>query len=293
VAISAVARRLPLTGARRAGVALGHIGWHVLRRDRRRTLDHLALAFPDWTKRQRLTTARRMFHHLGMSLMEILWLPRLDAATRDRTTTIDGLEKVLALVHAGRGMVGYTGHCGNWEWLACSVASYGVPVTVLQRERSDADVSQFTTEVRSRFGIATIDRGSTSAAKEMLRALKHARMLAFLNDQNIRAESAKVPFFGRPAPTPIGPARLAIRAGVPVVGLFIERLPDGTQYIVCDDPIETSRDDDPIALTARMTARIEAQIRRAPEQWVWMHDRWKERPKWDIGSPATNADDRQ
>ncbi len=195
MAVSAVARRLPLSGARGIGVVLGHMGWHVLARDRRRALDHLAIAFPDWTKVQRLTTARRMFHHLGMSLMEILWLPRLDAATRDRTTTIEGLEKLLALVHAGRGMVAYTGHCGNWEWLACCVASYGVSMTVLQRERSDADVSQFTTEVRARFGIATIDRGSTSAGKEMLRSLKHARMLAFLNDQNIRAESAKVPFF--------------------------------------------------------------------------------------------------
>jgi Kdo2-lipid IVA lauroyltransferase/acyltransferase len=262
---------------------LGHLGWHVLRRDRRRAFEHLAMAFPDWTPGQRRTTVRRMFRHLGMSLMEILWLPSLDAATRDRTTTIEGLEKTQAVLRAGRGLVGFTGHYGNWEWLACAVASYGVPLTVLQRERSDAEVSQFTTEVRARFGIATIDRGSTSAAKEMLRALKHARLLAFLNDQNIRAESAKVPFFGRPALTPIGPARLAIRAGVPVVGIFIERRPDGTQHIVCDDPIETSRDDDPIALTARMTARIEAQIRRAPEQWVWMHDRWQERPQWEAG----------
>lgn len=282
VVLSALACRLPLGAVRAFGVILGHFGWHVLRRDRRRALEHLALAFPDWSPRRRRTTARRMFHHLGMSLAEILWLPRLDPATRDRTTDVEGLEQTLAMVRGGRGMVAYTGHCGNWEWLACCVASYGVPLTVLQRERDEAEVNQFITDVRARFGIATIDRGSTAAAREMLRALKHAGALAFLVDQNIRAESAKVPFFGRPALTPIGPARLAIRAGVPVVGIFIERRANGTQYIVFDEPIETTRDDDPIALTARMTARIEAQIRRAPEQWVWMHERWRERPQWDV-----------
>ncbi len=282
VVLSALARRLPLGAARALGVILGHLAWHILRRDRGRALAHLALAFPDWSPRRRNAIARRMFHHLGMSFAEILWLPRLDPATRDRTTTTDGMARTLALIHSGRGMVAYTGHCGNWEWLACCVASYGVPLTVLQRERDEAQVNQFITDVRARFRIATIDRGSTAAAREMLRALKHAGALAFLVDQNIRAESAKVPFFGRPALTPIGPARLAIRAGVPVVGIFIERRANGTQHIVFDDPIETTRADDPIALTARMTARIEAQIRRAPEQWVWMHERWKERPQWDV-----------
>jgi KDO2-lipid IV(A) lauroyltransferase len=278
-----VARPLPLGAARAIGVVLGHFAWHVAFAERRRTFNHLAIAFPDWTKAQRGTVARRMFQHLGMSLMEVLWLPRLDAATRDRTTDVEGLERALTLVRAGRGMVAYTGHCGNWEWLACCVASYGISLTVLQRERDEAEVSQFITDTRARFGIATIDRGSTAAAREMLRALKNAGALAFLNDQNIRAESAKVPFFGRPALTPIGPARLAIRAGVPLVGIFIERGSDGRQHIVFDEPIETSRDDDPIAVTARMTARIEAQIRRAPEQWVWMHERWRERPEWDVG----------
>jgi KDO2-lipid IV(A) lauroyltransferase len=282
VTLSALARCLPLSAARTIGTTLGRLAWHIARRDRRRALEHLAIAFPDWSARGRRDTAQRMFRHLGASLLEILWLPRVDTALRDRTTTVEGLEQALALVRAGRGFVAYTGHCGNWEWLACCVASYGIPLTVLQRERNEEDVNDFITETRARFGITTIDRGSTAAAREMLRALKNAGGLAFLIDQNIRAESAKVPFFGRPALTPIGPTKLAIRAGAPIVGIFIERRADGTQHIVFDAPIEASRNDDPIALTARLTARIEAQIRRAPEQWVWMHERWKERPRWEV-----------
>lgn len=284
VLLSALARRLSLPAARAIGTTLGGLAWLVARRDRRRALEHLSIAFPGWSARERHDIVRRMFRHLGTSLLEILWLPRVDVATRDRTTTVEGLEPALALVRARRGFVAYTGHCGNWEWLACCVASYGIPLTVLQRERNEEDVNDFITETRARFGITTIDRGSTAAAREMLRAVKSAGGLAFLIDQNIRAEGAKVPFFGRPALTPIGPAKLAIRAGVPVVGIFIERRSDGTQHIVFDAPIETSRGDDPIALTARLTARIEAQIRRAPEQWVWMHERWKERPRWEVQS---------
>ena len=106
-------------------------------------------------------------------------------------------------------------------------------------------------------------------------------MIATVGDQNIRAESVKVPFFGRPALTPIGPARLAIRAEVPVVVIFDERR--GGQHLVrILPPITTSKSDDPITLTARITAMIEEQVRRAPEQWVWFHDRWRERPKWDV-----------
>jgi len=115
----------------------------------------------------------------------------------------------------------------------------------------------------------------------MIQSLRRGGLLAFLIDQNIRAESAKVPFFGRPALTPLGPAKLAIRTETPIVCIFTERR--GAKYLLTfENPIEVTRDDDPIVLTARITAAIEAQIRRAPEQWVWLHDRWRERPKWDV-----------
>ena len=111
----------------------------------------------------------------------------------------------------------------------------------------------------------------------MFRSLRHGGLLAFLIDHNIRTESVKVPFFGRPALTPIGPARLAVRAVAPVMLCFIERR-DGKQIVHFQKPFVSS---DPVEITARLTAAIEAQIRRAPEQWVWLHNRWRERPDWD------------
>ncbi len=280
--VSAIGRRIPLRAGRAIGGAIGSLAWFVARRDRRKAIENMKVAFPDWTDSHRRLVCRAMFRHLGTSLFEIVWLPNLDA----KTTVFEGLDRVMEMVRSGRSVVAFTGHCGNWEWLAYSVAMFGVPVTVLQRERTEAGLGDFITSIRKRAGIETIDRGTTAAGRELIRAMRKPGFVAFLIDQSIRAESAKVPFFGRPALTPIGPATLAIRTGAAAVAVFIERRADGTQLVRFLEPIETKRHDDPIALTARMTEEIEKQIRRVPEQWVWMHDRWRDRPNWDVAATS-------
>ncbi|HEV7920762.1 MAG TPA: lysophospholipid acyltransferase family protein [Thermoanaerobaculia bacterium] len=281
--LARLAGLLPLPTARAIGRFLGRLAWHVVRRERRRALDHIKLAFPDWSEEQREHTIRAMFRHLGQSLMEILWLPRLDEASRARLTQWEGLEKLKPYLDAGRGVVIFTAHCGNWEWLANAFGALGAPTSVLQRERSDPKLNRFITEVRARVGVQTIDRGSNASARQMLTAIKRGA-LAFVIDQNIRTDSVQVPFFGQPALTPIGPARLAVRAEAVVVTILIERRADGTHLARVSEPIETRREDDPVALTARATRQIEEQIRRVPEQWVWMHRRWRDRPRWDVSS---------
>lgn len=274
-------RGIPLRASRALGRILGTVAFLVLRRVRKQSLRNLEIAFPEWSARKRLATVRAMLQHLGVSLFEIFWLPNMTNAMREQTTTFEGFEAARAFADSGRAVVAFTGHCGNWEWLAYAVANCGYPVAVLQRERSEGELNQLITRIRATSGIRTIDRGSQSAARELMRSLRSPGFLAFLVDQNIRTESARVPFFGRNALTPIGPARLAIRAEAIVVPVFIERR-DGRQHIRFLEPVETSRSDDPIALTARLTRDIEEQIRRVPEQWVWMHDRWKERTGWDV-----------
>ena len=288
VVTSGVVRRLPLSVARLLGTILGHIGWHVLRRERHRALSNIRVTFPEWSRRQSDAAIRRMFHHLGQTLCEVIWMPNLDSKTMKKTTSFEGMEPILELVRNDRGIVAFTGHCGNWEWLAYCLAKSGIPMTVLQRERNEAELNRFITAIRATAGIRTIGRGSTAAGREMIVALRRGGILGFLIDQSIRAESAKVPFFGRPALTPIGPAKLAIRTESAVVSVFIERR-RGRQYIRFNELIETHRNDDPIALTALITQDIEEQIRRVPEQWVWMHDRWRERPQWEVSSETSSS----
>jgi KDO2-lipid IV(A) lauroyltransferase len=280
--VAAVMRRVPLQAGRAFGRALGAVAFQVLRKERARALRNLAVAFPDWSNAQRLDTIRAMFRHLGMSTIEVLWLPNLDVPTRDRMNVAEGVEPVLALMDSGRGVITFTAHCGNWEWLCSSVGLYGRPVSVLQRERNEAEMNQLITEIRAASGVRTIDRGSLSSAREMMNAIRRGGMLAFVLDQNIRTESVKVPFFGAPALTPIGPAKLAIRMEAMVVVAVTERLEDGRHRIHFDEPWQVKRGDNPVELTRRITAAIEAQIRRRPEQWVWFHDRWRERPEWEV-----------
>ncbi len=288
VIISSIARHLPLALVRGFGAFLGHVAWHIDRRDRRMAMENLAIAFPDWSAGQRRTTIRRMWHHLGASMMEIVWLSNLNKTTLRRTTEVQGAEHIDQALAARRGVLIFTAHCGNWEWLAATVALLGYPLTVLQRERDEPDLNRFITRLRAQFGIETIDRGSIAGARQMFRTLRKGGMLAFLIDQNIRAESVKVPFFGKPALTPIGPARLAARAEAPVMICFIERR-RGKQIVRFQPPMFTTHTTDPVEITARLTAAIEEQIRRVPEQWVWFHQRWRERPEWETSALSPRA----
>ncbi len=280
--ISAIGRRIPLPLGQFFGRALGRLAWHVARRERRKALTHIGIAFPSWTEAQRRDAIRGMFRHLGMSVFELAWLPNLTRDNYTRTSHFEGHERLLEIIDSGRGVVIFTAHCGNWDWLSFATGLLGRPVSVLQRERDSPEMNRYITELRARAGVHTIDRGSGSSARDMIQAIRRGGILAFVIDQNIRTESVRVPFFGKEALTPIGPAKLAVRTEAMVVPAIAERLADGTHRLVFLEPIECKRDHDPAALTAHATKLIEEHIRRVPEQWVWMHDRWRERPQWDV-----------
>lgn len=284
VVVTSIARRIPLRTGRALGRLLGTLAYHVLRRELRKALAHLAIAFPEWSDEQRRRTARAMMQHHGMSLFEIGWLPNLTAENRNQTTTFEGgVDRMMELIDAGKGVIIFTAHCGNWEWLSYVIGTYGRPSAVMQRERSESsDLNRWITQLRAKSGFRTIDRGSASSAREMLNAVRRGGILGFVMDQNIRTESVKVPFFGRPALTTIGPARFAIRTESYVTIGLIERGSDGMQHVRFTEPVQCKRGDDPVELTARVTKAIEEQIRRAPEQWVWFHPRWRERPQWEV-----------
>lgn len=267
---------MSLERARSTGRRIGALAHSVTPRERRKAIESASIAFPEWPPERRAALVAESFRHLGESLFEVLWMPNLDRETMERTTRFEGLENLRRALEGGRGVVLFTGHCGNWEWMAASIALAGFEMNVVAREIYDPRINDFIVESRARFGMKTIGRGTGDAARDILKTLRTGAILGVLIDQNIRAESAKVPFFGRPAETPIGPARLAIRAGASAIAGFIERR-EGRQVIRFEEPVSTTRDMDAVDLTARLTMSIENQIRRVPEQWVWMHQRWRER----------------
>lgn len=262
--------------AQTGGASLGRLGWHLAGRDRRRILEHLALAFPEHSSAWRLACGRRSFRHLGTSLGELLHLWHRPVGEAERHVRVEGFEVIEDLRRQGRPILVLTGHCGNWELISTANQSHGLGLAAMARQNDDAHLDRLIVELRRHLGSITIARGGASSSRLLLQTLRRGGALAMLIDQDIATEGVWVPFFGRPAFTPLAAANLALRLGAVAVPTFVERLEDGSHRLCFHPPLRLPSDT--TEATALMTATIEEQIRRRPEQWVWMHRRWRRQP---------------
>jgi KDO2-lipid IV(A) lauroyltransferase len=275
------ARLLPLGVLRGVGWLTGRVALPLAPRDRRWALAHIARAFPEREERWRRALARRCAGHLGMVLGEVAWLWAASPEAIQARTDVEGVEHLTGDLGPKRGAILVTGHCGNWEWLNLALGASGVPMTVTAREVYDPRLDELARRLRSRFGGESALRGKDAGGR-LVRALRKGRVIGLLIDQDIDAPGVFVEFFGQPAWTPSGAALLALRTGRPVVMGFGTRLPNGRMRLSFSPPVEIVRgpdlEGDVAALTAILTAHIERQVRAHPEQWVWMHRRWKHQP---------------
>jgi Kdo2-lipid IVA lauroyltransferase/acyltransferase len=276
-ALQLLLRPVGWRATQRLGALLGRVVHRLAARERRRALDHLAIAFPASTAAEHRRLARACFAHLGTSLLECLKLSSMPLEAVARWASAEGWDVVEELRRTGRPILFLTAHCGNWELLSPVTTLHGVRITAFARQQDVPAFDRLTTRLRAHLGAAaTISRGAPGAARELLRALRSGGALAMLIDQDTKVEGTWVPFFGRPAFTPLGAAQIALRSNMAVVPAFCERLADGTHRVTFHAALDLPAD--ATAATALMTAAIEAQIRRRPEQWVWMHRRWRRQP---------------
>ena len=281
--ILAVGSRLPLRLTRFPAAMLTRLTLRFLKRERTRISDNLAIAFPDLDQKERDQIMRGCADHLGRVLAEVAWLWRARPDEVERICEVDGIEHIWNALDQGRGGILATGHLGNWEMLNAYLGSSGVPITVAVRELDDSRVDTLVNTLRTRFGSEVILRG-VSAGKQLLQALRKGRGVGLLLDQDIPSiPGVFVPFFNRPAWTPSGAATLALRARCPIMPGFIHRKPDGTHkikiYPALNVPTEGTLREKVLEMTAEATAAAEWNVRAWPEQWVWMHRRWRTRPE--------------
>ncbi|HEU4884144.1 MAG TPA: lysophospholipid acyltransferase family protein [Longimicrobium sp.] len=262
---------------RRLGAAVYRMGI------RRSTVEaNLRLAFPEATDEWRHDIARRAYEHLGREAVAMLRLAKLDPqAVIDRTIT-KGWDEMEGALAEGKGCILATGHYGNWEIAAATVASRGVPISAIVRRQGNLLVDQRLDETRRRLGVETISQ--RDAPRAVPRALRKNGVVGIVADQDARKAGVFVPFFGVPASTHRGPALFAIRFGAPVFACVARRLPGpGVRYEVEGTRVDVPRtgdlEADVAALTAELAARLEASIRQAPEQYFWFHRRWKSKPR--------------
>jgi KDO2-lipid IV(A) lauroyltransferase len=174
-------------------------------------------------------------------------------------------------VAEGRGVVFASAHLGPWERVAASLVAAGVPLTVVAREPYDPRLRRIYERLRAARGVRAVYRGEGGASTSLLRVLRRGGVLGIPMDLASRVPHVLVPFLGVPAPTPVGPARIAVRTRAAVVVGTVAPLPDGSLGLAfakipsCDCEVE---------LTRRINAELSTRIRTLPAMWPWMHQRW-------------------
>ena len=266
------------TGSSALGASLGKLGYFPLRFRRTLVEKHLRLAFPERDEAWIRSTARAAYAHLGREAIATIRLARM---TRDDVlarTTVIGLDEFRSALAEGNGLVLASGHVGNHEIGAAALSARGIPLDLVVQRQGNPLFDASLIESRKRLGLGVIDRAH--ATKLAIKALRSGHAVAFAADQNAGKAGIFVPFFGRLASTHRGAALFAVKTGAPLfLGTSIRK---GTGYEVqlqrVDVPRDGELDDVVYRLTVAFTERLETVVRQAPEQYLWLHRRWKTRP---------------
>ncbi len=279
---------LPRPLALAVGALVGELFYRLDVRDRGIAFYNLRLAFPDKTEEERRAILRRSCRNLGRVGAEYCHLASLTPESVREYVDVEDTPRWQAALTAAaeRGAVILTGHVDNFELLAYAHGLLGHPITLVHRPMRNPLVDRAITELRARAGTTSLAK--KTAAKAALRALREHRIVAIPADQNqTRRYGVFVDFFGVPASTTPGPARIAMLSRAPVLPVFLVRDGESDKHRVIVLPevelVRTgNREADVVTNTQRCTAVIEEMLRRYPDQWIWFHKRWKTRP---MGEP--------
>lgn len=274
--LSRLACWLPPGAARRAGGCLGQVAWLLTPRKRKDLAAgniQRSLQVPPGEAR-RLAKASTV--RFGPMFVDVLRLPLLTAQPLDRWVSFRGAAHLEDALAEGRGVVLATAHSGNWELLGASLALRGWPLVAVVQKQTNAVMDRFINEYRSRSGMHVTYK---SGVKEMIRLLGEGRIIGLLMDQDAGPDGVCTDFFGRPASSPPGAAHLARMREVPIVPAFITQEPGGRYAVTLHPPVRVEKTadkkEDIRRTTQELTRIIEAHVRRQPQDWFWLHNRWK------------------
>jgi len=273
---------LPRPAARAAGAALARVIYWLHAPLRRTALVNLRIAFPEWTDAQRRRVLRGFVRQMGWQAAEFAHFPRYTPQNVDRVIQIDGLENFLAGHQGGKGVLYLTGHMGAWEMAPMRQALQGYPLHFLVRRIPNRRVEELINRYRSVHGNTPVDK--KESARAIFKVLRRGGAVGILIDLNtLPEEGVFVDFFGVPACTTTGLARIALRTEAAVVPVYVFWEPALRKYhLRFEPPLDVVRtgdeEADVVTNTARFTKVIEGFARRFPDQWLWVHKRWKTRP---------------
>jgi len=275
----------PVRANLRTATLIGKAMHRIDKRHRQRTLQHLAVAFPDMSDADRADLALQSFEHLVQLAVEVTASPRyLHPASWSQHTRLVRLGPVLELLSAGKPTILVTGHLGNWEVLGTLMAVLGFPSHAIARPLDNPLINQWLMGLREKRGLTIITKWN--ATDRMVSVLNSGGSLGFIADQNAGDRGMFVPFFGRLASTYKSIGLLAMSQNAPIICGYARRIGPGFRFEMGFEdiirPEEWADQPDPLYyITARYVRAIEMMVRQRPEQYLWMHRRWKSRPRYE------------
>ncbi len=274
-------KAIPLSLRKGMFIGLSKLFYHLVPRQRMIALYNLRRAFPEKSDEEITKIALGVYRNMAIVAAEFFDLPELTKEKLGKIVEVEGLENCEKALAKGRGMLLFGAHFGNWELEAVAVSLLVKPAVVIYRLLDSPILETLVSRVRSATGNIPVPK--ENSMRSMLRTLKKNGIIGILIDQNTAwYEGVFVDYFDRPACTTSGIALLALHSGAPVLPAYLIRLPDGRYRLVLEPEmviINTgSRDEDVIANTQLFTNVIEKTVRRYPEQWLWVHQRWKTQP---------------
>ena len=262
-------------------IGISRMFHHLIPRQRLIATYNLRRAFPEKSEAEILGIVQNVYRNMGIVAAEFFDIPRLTKENIAALVEAEGVENCEKALAKGRGLLLFSAHFGNWELEAAAAALLIKPAVVIYRPLDSPLLDHLVLRVRSATGNTPLAKDH--AMRPMLRALKQNGILGILIDQNMAwYEGIFVDYFGRPACTTDGLALLALHTEAPVLPAYMVRLPDGRYRLVFGPEVEVirtgDRDADVLANTQRFTKVIEQIVRRYPDQWLWVHQRWKTQP---------------
>jgi KDO2-lipid IV(A) lauroyltransferase len=280
-------RLLPRKWARAVGAAIGACAFYGLGRLRRVGVRNLELAFPEKTGAEREGILRSVYRNLGYLLAEFCKMPDYTAGGSSEFIRYEGLHHYVRAREKGRGVLVLTGHLGAWELSSFYHSLMGMPMGMVIRRLDNPLVDGFVNRIRCLHGNRVIHKDDF--ARGLIASMRAGETVGILMDTNMTPpQGVFVPFFGVQACTASGMARIAAKTGAAVVPGFLLWEERERRYVLrFGEELEVRHtgdaEGDAVANTAAFTAEMERYVRQYPEQWLWMHRRWKTRPPGEDG----------
>ncbi|GAA4827348.1 lysophospholipid acyltransferase family protein [Algivirga pacifica] len=268
----------------RFGGALGSMVYHIMSKERAKTIKHLTMAYgAEKSEEEIRQMAKNSWINIGKNAVDIIRYRTINnLEDYQKIVKVEGLEHLEQAYKEGNGVVGLTAHLGAFEMVGTFPFELGYPINIVGTALKDPRLNELLVGNRTLKGAKYIQRGQNTI--KLIKALKNGEIVFLLIDQDTqKVQNVFVDFYGKKASTPVGATVLASRTGAAVIPMGIKRMKDDTHLLTIKPKLELvdtgDTEADLVSNTQILSNSLEEFIRDAPEQWIWMHERWKTRPE--------------